>query len=151
MKKEILVRTADMTDVPILVNNNLEMAWETESRRLDEQVLKNGVTTLIQDPHKGFYLLAEVEGKVAGSLLITFEWSDWRNAEMWWFQSVYVLPSQRGYGVFKALFQYVFELGKSKGVPELRLYVERENVRAQKVYKSLGMHQSHYDMWEVNL
>jgi GNAT superfamily N-acetyltransferase len=151
MKKEITIRPATFEDTQALIDNNQAMAWETETRRLDEEVLRLGVSNLIKDPNKGFYLLAEIHGTVAGSLMVTSEWSDWRNAEMWWFQSVYVLPEYRGYGVFKALFHRVTEMAKAKGVPELRLYVERENQRAQKVYRALGMKHSHYDMWEMEI
>jgi GNAT superfamily N-acetyltransferase len=145
------IRPATQQDLQALIDNNQAMAWETEQRRLDDDTLSKGVAALLADRHKGFYLVAELGGAVAGSLMVTSEWSDWRNGEMWWFQSVYVLPAFRGQGVFTALFRAVEALARERGVHELRLYVERENAQAQKVYGALGMAQSHYDMWEMGI
>ncbi len=151
MNIEINIRLAQSQDLQALIDNNQAMAWETESRHLDSEILSKGVAALLQDPTKGFYVIAQIGDTVVGSLMVTSEWSDWRNGEMWWFQSVYVLPQFRALGVFKALYNYVATLGKEKSVRELRLYVERANERAQKVYEALGMSHSHYDMWEVVL
>lgn len=149
IQKEIQIRPALATDLQALIDNNQAMAWETEQRHLDNEVLTKGVAGLLHDASKGFYLIAEVEGTVAGSLMITSEWSDWRNGEMWWFQSVFVRPEFRAIGVFKAMFNHVAALAKVQDVKELRLYVERDNLRAQKVYGTLGMSHSHYDLWEM--
>ena len=149
MQKEIQIRPANGTDLQALIDNNQAMAWETEQRVLDNAVLTKGVSGLLHDASKGFYLIAEVDGSVAGSLMITSEWSDWRNGEMWWFQSVFVRPEFRAIGVFKAMYNHVAALARVQDVKELRLYVERENTRAQKVYGTLGMSHSHYDMWEM--
>jgi GNAT superfamily N-acetyltransferase len=151
MKTEIIIREATGSDLQVLIDNNQAMAWETESRHLDPATLRLGVSGLLGDRSKGFYLIAEADGEVAGSLMITSEWSDWRNGEMWWFQSVYVLPAFRSQGVFKALFRHVQALAAERGAKELRLYVERENLQAQKVYAAMGMTHSHYDMWEIGV
>jgi GNAT superfamily N-acetyltransferase len=151
MKTQLTIRAAQNADFEVLVANNQAMAMETENRHLDDHVLRGGVQNLLDDPNKGFYIVAEAEGKVVGNLMITKEWSDWRNGDMWWFQSVYVHPDHRGSGVFKALYQYVMRMAKENNIKELRLYVEQNNAVAQRVYASLGMVKSHYDMWEVGV
>jgi GNAT superfamily N-acetyltransferase len=151
MKSEVKVRPAVAGDLEALLHHNLAMALETEDLQLDEPTVRLGVGNLLAAPHRGFYLMAEVGGAVAGSLMVTSEWSDWRNCELWWFQSVYVRPAFRGAGVFSALFREVERLAALQGVKELRLYVERENLAAQAVYGKLGMGLSHYDMWEVRV
>lgn len=145
------IRPATTQDHAALVANNQAMAWETESRHLDDAVLSAGVRALLDDPRKGFYLVAEAEGQIVGSLMVTSEWSDWRNGEMWWFQSVYVLPAWRKHGVFKAMYAEVMRLARAGGARELRLYVERDNHVAQRTYAAMGMAHSHYDMWEVTV
>jgi len=112
------------------------------------------VEAVLRDPDpdrgRGFYLLAEAEGQVVGQLLVTTEWSDWRNAFFWWVQSVYVAPSYRRRGVYRALDSYLRAEARRRGdVCGLRLYVARTNRVAQQVYASLGMARSHYDMFEV--
>lgn len=149
MENEIRIRPATLSDLAILVANNQALAMETENRRLEDAVIQNGVRKLLEDRSKGFYLVAEIGDEVVGNLMITSEWSDWRCGEMWWFQSVYVAADHRGKGVFRALYQHVFDMAKSEGAKELRLYVERDNLVAQKVYTAMGMQLSHYDMWEV--
>ncbi|MBK9450433.1 MAG: GNAT family N-acetyltransferase [Bacteroidetes bacterium] len=151
MKSQITIRPATKADFAVLVANNQAMAMETENRQLDNQILSGGVQNLLDDPNKGFYIVAEENGQVVGNLMITKEWSDWRNGDMWWFQSVFVHPEHRGKGIFKALYQHVMDLAKENGIKELRLYVEHDNVVAQKVYAALGMVKSHYDMWEVGV
>ena len=143
------IRRASLQDHRSIVAHNQAMAMETENRRLDAEKIEPGVMAVLQDSNKGFYLVAEDAGNIVGSLMVTNEWSDWRNGMMWWFQSVYVLPEGRGKGVFKLLYNEVMRLAKEADVKELRLYVEKENVAAQKVYAALGMQLSHYDMWEV--
>ena len=149
MAPQIEIRPASLSDLAVLVANNQAMAMETEDRMLDDETLRNGVRRLLEDSSKGFYLVAEIEGQIVGNLMITSEWSDWRNGEMWWFQSVYVDADHRGAGIFKALYHHVYQLAKTSGAKELRLYVEHDNVVAQKVYASMGMQKSHYEMWEV--
>ena len=128
---------------------NVRMAWETERRRLDRARVRRGVSALLQDPAKGIYFVAEVDGETAGQLLITYEWSDWRNSNFWWLQSVYVAPAQRQRGVFRALFQHVHRLAKSrKTVCGLRLYMHAGNRRARRTYQRLGMKHSAYEVFE---
>ena len=126
------------------------MALETEDKGLNLEALRGGVQTLLKDDSLGFYLLAENGGKVVGQLMVTTEWSDWRNAHFWWLQSLYVVPEYRRQGVFRLLYRQVCEQAQAAGnVCGLRLYVERDNHRAQQAYVNLGMAHSHYDMYEV--
>ena len=144
-----IVRAARADDAAALVDFNLAMALETEDKRLDRVVLAAGVAAVLGEPRRGFYLVAEVGGRVAGCLMITYEWSDWRNGEWWWFQSVYVHPEHRRGGVFAALYAEIERRARSApGVIGVRLYVERENAKAQRVYESLGMERTHYAMYE---
>jgi len=100
---------------------------------------------------KGFYFLAESNSVVVGQLMVTHEWSDWRNGVFWWIQSVYVEKDARGTGVFKALFDHIHALAKSSAdVCGLRLYVEKKNTRAKQTYERLAMHSSHYEMYEMD-
>jgi ribosomal protein S18 acetylase RimI-like enzyme len=83
--------------------------------------------------------------------MITYEWSDWRNGNFWWIQSVYVRPDARGRGVFRRLYQAVEEAARKSGEScGLRLYVEGENERAQRVYEGLGMKSTSYRFYEVD-
>jgi GNAT superfamily N-acetyltransferase len=143
------IRTANFGDVDSLVEFNQAMAFETEGKTLDTQVLHNGVKAVLQDEQKGFYAVAEIESKIVGGLMVTFEWSDWRNNWFWWIQSVYILPEFRGKKIYSKLYDFVKENSEEKGnVCGLRLYVERENTNAQKVYEKCGMKASHYLMYE---
>ena len=152
MADSILVRPAAPSDLNILVEFNSAMALETEGKNLDPDVLQAGVAAVLEDGLKGFYLLVEIRGKPVGQLLVTSEWSDWRNAYFWWIQSVYVVPEHRRRGVYRALDQQVRLQAKLRGnVCGVRLYVDRQNSGAQKVYSSLGMAPSHYDMYEVEI
>ncbi len=152
MPDSILVRPAASSDLNILVGFNSAMALETEGKNLDPDVLRAGVAAVLEDGLKGFYLLAEIRGKPVGQLLVTSEWSDWRNAYFWWIQSVYVVLEHRRRGVYRALDQQVRLQAKLRGdVCGVRLYVDRQNSGAQKVYSSLGMAPSHYDMYEVEI
>ncbi|MEO6334113.1 MAG: GNAT family N-acetyltransferase [Pyrinomonadaceae bacterium] len=143
------IRLAERTDVDALVGFNRAMALETEGKRLEASVLRPGVAAVFDDVNKGFYVIADVEGIIAGGLLVTFEWSDWRNKWFWWIQSVYVLPDNRGQSVYRRMYEFVKDLAEERGnVCGFRLYVEKENEGAQKVYEKLGMHQSHYLAFE---
>ncbi len=150
MTGEIIVRHAAKADLEILVGFNLAMARETEARALNPAVLQSGVAAVLQDEALGFYLIAEVAGQPVGQLMVTTEWSDWRNAHFWWIQSVYVHRDFRRRGVYRSLHNYVCRLAWEAGnVCGLRLYVERTNRRAQQVYAALDMSLSHYDMYEL--
>lgn len=146
------IRTAQAADAASLIAFNQAMALETEGKRLDSQILKSGVEAVFRDAQKGFYVVAESGGAIIGGLMITFEWSDWRSAWFWWIQSVYVLPEVRGTGVYRKLYEYVVSEAKTRNdVCGFRLYVEKENTAAQKVYEKLGMETSHYLMFETRL
>lgn len=156
MKKEhtvssLKIRPAQREDIAAIAAWNVAMAWETEQKRLDPQVLLRGVTAVLDEPRRGFYLMAERDGQAVGCLLVTYEWSDWRNGDFWWIQSVYVAPEARRGGVFRTLYGDVAQRAKQAGAVGLRLYVETENVRAQQTYRELGMAQCHYFMYEQML
>lgn len=143
------IRLAEKTDIDALVGFNQAMALETEGKKLEADTLRPGVAAVFDDVNKGFYVVAEADGAVAGGLLVTFEWSDWRNKWFWWIQSVYVDPDQRGRSIYRKMYEFVKRLADERGnVCGFRLYVERENEVAQRVYEKLGMHQSHYLAYE---
>jgi GNAT superfamily N-acetyltransferase len=146
----MLIRRATLADLDAIVGFNAAMARETEGKALDPSRLSDGVKAVLQQEDLGFYLLAELDGQAVGQLLVTTEWSDWRNAFFWWVQSVYVLPEYRRRGVYRALDQQVrLEAGQSGNVCGVRLYVDQENRVAQQVYQDLGMSQSRYYMYEI--
>ncbi|MEJ5277625.1 MAG: GNAT family N-acetyltransferase, partial [Thermogemmata sp.] len=107
--ERMVIRAADRRDLAVLAAYNLALAWETEQKRLDPATVEAGVEALLGDPQRGFYTVAEIEGQVVGQVLITFEWSDWRNGWFWWLQSVYVHPQYRRRGVFRALVEHLEE------------------------------------------
>ncbi len=145
------VRKATLADAGVIAGFNRRLAWETEKIRLDSDRLLRGVRAVLRDPSKGIYFVAELGGVVAGQLLITYEWSDWRNGSFWWIQSVYVAPQFRRRGVLRALFERVLELaGSRRDVCGLRLYVDARNRRAQAVYKRLGLQPSYYRVFETD-
>jgi len=142
-------RVATANDAAVLTEFNAAMALETEGKQLLPEVIGAGVRSLLGRPASGFYLVAETDGQVVGSLLITKEWSDWRNGDFWWIQSVYVRPAWRRQGIYKRLYRHVQELAaKDPGVCGFRLYVERENRQAQTTYRALGMAETHYLVFE---
>ena len=144
------IRIANFADGSSLIEFNQAMALETEGRRLDAETLKRGVQSVFADEKKGFYVVAESDNLIVGGLMITFEWSDWRNAWFWWIQSVYILPEFRGQGIYRKLYDFVTDRAKAqKDVCGFRLYVEKENTQARKVYEKLGMDASHYLMYEA--
>jgi GNAT superfamily N-acetyltransferase len=145
----LVLRPATVADLATLADFNQAMARETEARELPRATLEAGIAALLRDPTKGFYLLAERDGLVVGQLMITYEWSDWRNGWLWWVQGVYVRPEARRQGVFKALFNHVADAARAD--PEvigLRLYVERENHRAHATYRNLGLEWTSYLLME---
>ena len=142
-------REAQVEDAATIAEFQVAMAKETESLALDPEICRKGVRAVFDDPAKGRYFVATAGGRVAASLLITYEWSDWRNGTVWWIQSVYVLPEHRGRKLFSGFYAFV----KARAVSEpavngLRLYVEKTNRSAQKVYAALGMSAEHYDLFE---
>lgn len=149
MSEEIKIRRAAREDAAALVEFNQAMARETEGKYLDRQILTSGVEAVFHNSDRGFYVVAEASGKIVGGLMITFEWSDWRDAWFWWIQSVYILPEYRGRSIYRMLYEFVKQIARdADDVCGFRLYVERENLNAQKVYEKLGMGQSHYLMYE---
>jgi len=148
---EISIRQATLEDTEFLVQGNAAMALETEARALDPHLLSAGVRALFADPNRGFYLIAELAGRPAGQMMITYEWSDWRNAQFWWIQSVYTLPESRRRGVFQSLYAYVDAQARHRAnVCGLRLYVESHNHHAQAVYHRCGMREAVYRMYELD-
>ena len=150
INSEISVRRARGEDLDTIVAFNAAMALETEGKTLDRATLRSGVAAVLQRGALGFYLIAEVGEALAGQLLITTEWSDWRNAYFWWIQSVYVAEEHRRKGVYRALDRSVRAEARREGnVCGVRLYVDRSNHTAQQVYANLGMSPSHYHLYEV--
>jgi ribosomal protein S18 acetylase RimI-like enzyme len=143
------VRLATLDDLDTLVAFQQSMAEETEDKGLDPGILRKGIRHLLAHPTEGFYLVAERDGEALGSLMVTFEWSDWRNGRFWWIQSVYVARSTRRQGVYSALHDAI--RGRAQADPQgcgIRLYVERENSGAQQTYQALGMVETHYRLYE---
>ncbi|MBL9023376.1 MAG: GNAT family N-acetyltransferase [Myxococcales bacterium] len=150
--KPTTVSPALLRHAASIVAGNQALAWETEQKVLDAARLERGVLAVLRDPAKGFYLVAVDEaGEVVGQLMVTYEWSDWRDGTFWWIQSVYVVPPARRRGVYRALYQRALEMAKAdNGVCGVRLYVERKNTPAQATYEALGMMRAHYEMFEVD-
>lgn len=149
---ELRVREASEADLDLLVGFNLAMAQETEDLALDPEVLRSGMRRALRDPGRGRYSVAELDGDPVGALMVTREWSDWRDAWFWWIQSVYVAPRARRRGVYTALHEAVIRAARAAGdVCGVRLYVETGNRAAQATYERQGMHPAHYRMYEVAL
>lgn len=145
-----LIRPASPQDLALLVSFNIAMAAETEGKMLDKETVTAGVSGLLNQPQHGFYRVAERNGQVVGALMVTSEWSDWRNGLFWWIQSVYVSPQARRQGVFRALYRAISEEARARGdIVGLRLYVEQDNHAAQRTYRELGMSRSHYLVFET--
>lgn len=143
------IRQGNSSDINALVAFNQAMAQETEGLTLDDTILRRGVTSLIENPSRGFYLVAEIDGEIAGSLMVTYEWSDWRAKDYYWIQSVYIRPQNRRQGIYKKLYDAVKNIAADNGgAASFRLYVEQDNTKAQQTYSALGMEQSYYLMYE---
>lgn len=146
------IRLATKDDIGDLVEFNLAMALETEGKQLDTDVLRRGVEAVFDDDKKGFYVVVESEEGVAAGLMVTYEWSDWRNGWFWWIQSVFVRPQFRGRGLYGEMYAFVNTLANEAGnVCGFRLYVEQKNQRAQRVYEKLGMEKTYYLMFEEEM
>ena len=145
------IRRATMADADIVARFNLALAAESEGLELDPARVRQGVEVVLDDPAKGFYTLAEADGRVIGQMMVTFEWSDWRNATFWWLQSVYVQPTYRRRGVYRRLYEQVLEEAKARNdICGVRLYVSKENQIAQRVYERLGLKPAQYAMYEAD-
>ena len=146
------IRLAAPQDARHFIEFNKAMAFETEGKTLDDAIVGPAVNAIADDPNKGFYVVAEDEGQIVGGLLITYEWSDWRNAWWWWIQSVYIRPEARGRKIYSLLYDDVKRRAKEAGnVYGIRLYVEYENEHATRVYEKLGMERAHYHMYAEQL
>jgi GNAT superfamily N-acetyltransferase len=149
--KSVTYRSAKLEDLSRIVHFQISMAWETEKFKLNHDTVTQGVGEVFRNPHRGQYFVAESSGKIVGCLLTLPEWSDWRNGEVWWIHSVYVEQESRGKGVYKGLYLYLKEVAqnhKDVRIRGLRLYVDKTNQTAQKVYRALGMSDEHYDLFE---
>jgi GNAT superfamily N-acetyltransferase len=149
---EIKVRQAELSDAAVIAQFNQQLAKETEDLNLEPACIRAGVAALLSDPSKGIYFVAEVEGEVVGQLMITYEWSDWRNGNIWWLQSVYVKEQFRRAGVFRALFDFLRDLAASQtDVRGLRLYMHADNIGARQAYERMGMNLTKYEVFELAL
>ena len=149
---ELKIREAALSDAPVIAAFNVRLAEESEGLRLEAATVQAGVAAELKDPAKGIYYVAEIEDAVVGQLMITYEWSDWRNGTIWWIQSVYVKPEFRRTGVFRALFNHVRTLAqRRKDVCSLRLYVHSENAHARQSYERLGMTRTRYEIFELDV
>ena len=148
---DCIITRGEACDIDSIVQFQADMAMESEGCLLDREKVAKGVAAAMLDESKGMYWVAKFDGKTIGSLMITREWSDWNNEWYWWIQSVYVIPEFRRKGVYKAMYLKVKDAAKENNVSLVRLYVDKTNLSAQKVYQNLGMHESHYLMFEENL
>lgn len=148
MQDEASIRIARPEDARRVIEFNKRIALETEGRQLDHDVLASGVGAVLADPNRGFYLVAEIDGQVVGCLMITTEWSDWRNGELWWIQSVYVVAEFRRKGVFRALYKAARERAHAARACGFRLYVEQANAPAKTTYTGLGLSETNYNVFE---
>ncbi len=145
----ILIREALPKDHPVIVSFQLAMALETENLKLNRARVEKGVRAALDDPSRGRYFVAESGGQVIASMMITYEWSDWRNGTVWWIQSVYILPAFRGKKIFTAMYNSLKErVMADDHVLGLRLYVDQTNQHARRVYAALGMNGEHYTTYE---
>jgi|TARA_B110000977_G_C10837101_1_gene400456 ribosomal protein S18 acetylase RimI-like enzyme len=145
----MIIRQATINDAPAIAEFNIKMAKETEGMILISHVISAGVSNMIKNPAMGFYLVAEEDNVIQASLMVTTEWSDWRNGLFWWIQSVYVQPRFRRKGLYSKLYEKVKALSEAKtNVCGFRLYVEHENLVAQQTYRALGMDKTGYQMFE---
>ena len=146
---QLTIRDARLEDAPVIADYNAALARESENLELDPSLLLEGVRAVLNDAAKGAYLLAEDGGRPVGQLMLTYEWSDWRNGTFWWIQSVFVEPAYRRRGVFRALYREVHERARNNpSVCGLRVYVVDSNRRARSVYENMGMAPTQYRMYE---
>ena len=143
-EKTLTFRNAGPADAETVTRFNIACARESEDLELDPAVVGPGVRAVLGDPDRGRYFIAEDEAGPAGQVMITFEWSDWRNAWIWWLQSVYVRSDARRRGVFSALYEHVEAEARAAGVAAIRLYVDLDNERAERTYLRAGFERAHY-------
>ncbi len=144
-----MIRNAHTSDIETIAGFQAAMAMETENIKLDPETVIKGVKAVFDEPSKGFYLISEIEDEVVACLMITLEWSDWRASTIWWIQSLYVKPEWRKKGIYKNMYIHLKEkMTGNDSVGGIRLYVDKSNTRAQKVYEALGMDGEHYRLYE---
>jgi len=148
---EIQIQLAEKSDADAIAEFQKNMAWETEEKKLDMSIVLPAVNAVFEDRQKGFYVVAKSGSKAVASLLITYEWSDWRNSQMWYIQSVYVQTDFRRQGIYRRMYDFILDKAKENHVRFVRLYVETENQRAQSVYENLGMKRQRYFMYQADL
>ena len=146
---EVRYREGLPADANDIIDFQIAMARETEDFDLEREITTKGVHAVFADPSHGRYFVAESGGRVVASLMITYEWSDWRNGMVWWIQSVYVDHDFRRRGVYAGLYQHLKALAEQeRDIRGIRLYVDRRNLIAQQVYTRLGMDGQHYQLFE---
>lgn len=146
---KITVRDATAADLEAIVGYNQRLAGETEGKTLDPAVIAAGVRRGFTSPQLCRYFVAEVDGRIAGTTMLTYELTDWRDGVIWWLQSVFIEPEHRRHGVFRAIYHHIEELARAHPeVRGLRLYVHRDNARAMKTYESMGMEKAGYELYE---
>ena len=148
---DINVIFGTLEDLDIIVQFQMDMAFESEGTILNKNSLEKGVGAALKDADRGRYLVAKVKEEVVGSLMLTREWSDWNNCWYLWVQSVYVVPTHRGKGIYTAMYQKVKDIAREEGIRQIRLYVDKYNTNAQRVYNQLGMTECHYLMFEEEI
>jgi len=149
---QVVIRAAHFDDVATIAQMNCLLAWESEQLKLDLETVRLGVATLVAEPPRGRYFVAVIHDQIVGQILHTFEWSDWRNGEYWWIQSVYVRAEFRQQGIFRRLLEFVeAEARRNPLVVALRLYVAHENEQAQETYRRLGLQSAGYEVFERTL
>lgn len=146
----IQVRLSKEYDVPVIAEFQIRMAYETEGIHLDKDTVNKGVNAVFKDERKGQYYVAIENNTIVGSMLITYEWSDWRNNCVYWLQSVYIIPEKRRKGIFNMMYNLILQkVNDNKDVAGLRLYVDKGNIGARNVYKKIGMNGDHYQVFEL--
>jgi len=149
-QKSFTIDTGTKDDAAKIAAFQCAMADETEEFGLDLETVSKGVDRMLNMPERGFYVVGrEPEGAAVSSLLVLKEWSDWRNADVWWIHSLYVAPDYRRKGMFRAMFEHVKALARENDVAGIRLYVERENHNAKATYEAVGMSNEHYELYET--
>ncbi len=149
---DIIIRYAKVSDIDVITDFNYAMALETEGRQLDVDTLRAGIQNLYDNRQHGFYIVAEKNSKVIGSLMITKEWSDWRNGFFWWIQSVFVAKEYRRMGIYRKMYDFIKAESKNHdNICGFRLYVEKDNQIAIKTYQSLGMEETYYRLYEETI
>tara|TARA_B100000902_G_scaffold362589_1_gene380953 strand:+ start:68 stop:523 length:456 start_codon:yes stop_codon:yes gene_type:complete len=145
------IRNAKPKDIETIAEYNIKMALETENKHLDKEIITAGVSSIINDSSKGIYWVMEMNKIIIGQLMVTYEWSDWRNGMMWWIQSVYVPKEYRRQGVYSKMYNNLLDIAQiDSECCGIRLYVEKDNKKARQTYEKLGMKNAGYEIMEFN-